>query len=437
MSEVNALTNAGAGFYRMTPIEVATGWLTGESSDAAPTAGMPAPRGPAPGVLGPGVLGPGVLGPGVLGSPAPLEALESLLAPALARPPCVVAFSGGRDSSALLAVATSLAARRGLAKPIAGTLDYAGEQDADEREWQELVVRRLGVADWEKVTVGDGADLLGPVATDGLRRHGLLWPPAHHTILPLLRLASGGSLVTGDGGDEVFGGHRVTPLVRLLHGRLPRSRGEVAEGGLALAPRLSAIVPTFVRCGPRWRGAGCARAREEIFAAAAAADKAAEPIGWRTSLRRLPLMRAWALGFHNQDILAAEVGTRIVRPLQDAPFLEALSRCSPPWGFAGRDEVMRSLFGHLLPEASLRRPTKATFNRVVFGQHSRAFARAWTGRGVPAELVDPDVLRRFWEAPVPHALSFALLQAAWLFEATPPTQAAAHRLAVSTTQAVR
>ena len=252
MSEVNALTNAGAGFYRMTPIEVATGWLTGESSDAAPTAGMPAPRGPAPGVLGPGVLGPGVLGPGVLGpgvlgpgvlgpgvlgSPAPLEALESLLAPALARPPCVVAFSGGRDSSALLAVATSLAARHGLAKPIAGTLDYAGEQDADEREWQELVVRRLGVADWEKVTVGDGADLLGPVATDGLRRHGLLWPPAHHTILPLLRLASGGSLVTGDGGDEVFGGHRVTPLVRLLHGRLPRSRGEVAEGGLALAPR--------------------------------------------------------------------------------------------------------------------------------------------------------------------------------------------------------
>ena len=277
MSEVNALTNAGAGFYRMTPIEVATGWLTGESSDAAPTAGMPAPRGPAPGVLGPGVLGPGVLGPGVLGpgvlgpgvlgpgvlgSPAPLEALESLLAPALARPPCVVAFSGGRDSSALLAVATSLAARHGLAKPIAGTLDYAGEQDADEREWQELVVRRLGVADWEKVTVGDGADLLGPVATDGLRRHGLLWPPAHHTILPLLRLASGGSLVTGDGGDEVFGGHRVTPLVRLLHGRLPRSRGEVAEGGLALAPRcLSAIGPTFVRCRPSWRGAGCARAR--------------------------------------------------------------------------------------------------------------------------------------------------------------------------------
>ena len=437
MSEVNALTNAGAGFYRMTPIEVATGWLTGESSDAAPTAGMPAPRGPAPGVLGPGVLGPGVLGPGVLGSPAPLEALESLLAPALARPPCVVAFSGGRDSSALLAVATSLAARRGLAKPIAGTLDYAGEQDADEREWQELVVRRLGVADWEKVTVGDGADLLGPVATDGLRRHGLLWPPAHHTILPLLRLASGGSLVTGDGGDEVFGGHRVTPLVRLLHGRLPRSRGEVAEGGLALAPRSVRHRAYFRSLRAQLARSWLRPGAQEIFAAAAAADKAAEPIGWRTSLRRLPLMRAWALGFHNQDILAAEVGTRIVRPLQDAPFLEALSRCSPPWGFAGRDEVMRSLFGHLLPEASLRRPTKATFNRVVFGQHSRAFARAWTGRGVPAELVDPDVLRRFWEAPVPHALSFALLQAAWLFEATPPTQAAAHRLAVSTTQAVR
>jgi asparagine synthase (glutamine-hydrolysing) len=130
MSDAAVGPASGAGFCRVTPFEVATGWLTGEDSGAlAQRQGI--------------------------GSPSPIETLESLLEPALAWPPCVVAFSGGRDSSVVLAVTTWL---------------------AHEERWREIAIGHIGVANWEKISVGDEADLLGPVGTEGLRRHGLLWP---------------------------------------------------------------------------------------------------------------------------------------------------------------------------------------------------------------------------------------------------------------------
>ena len=196
----------------MTPFEAATGWLTGE----APA--IPVDAGPAD-------------------TADPIVVLESLLVSALAHPPCVVVFSGGRDSSALLAVATRLAAREGFPAPAAVTLRYPSERPveeegwAEEARWQERVVRYLGVADWERIPVGDDADLLGPIAAERLLRHGLLWPPAYHTTVPVLRLASGGTVLTGDGGDEIFGERRTTPLVRLLSGHRPRNRVRGCAGG--------------------------------------------------------------------------------------------------------------------------------------------------------------------------------------------------------------
>jgi len=56
-------------------------------------------------------------------------------APALLRPPCVVAFSGGRDSSRLLAAAADLAAREDLAPPTAYTFRYPLDPAADESHW--------------------------------------------------------------------------------------------------------------------------------------------------------------------------------------------------------------------------------------------------------------------------------------------------------------
>jgi asparagine synthase (glutamine-hydrolysing) len=166
---------------------------------------------------------------------------------------------------------------------------------------------------------------------------------------------------------------------------------------------------------------------QEDFARALAADEAADPLNWRDSLRRLPRMRAWRLGFHNQDLVANLDGTAMLRPLQETGFLSALAQWAPRWGFRDRDTAMSELFGSLLPEAVVRRSTKAVFNRVVFGEHSRAFVERWTGRGVPADLVDAEMLRHFWIAPVPHALSLTLLQAAWLADAGAGTQTTAYQ----------
>lgn len=59
----------------------------------------------------------------------------------LGRPPCLLAFSGGRDSSALLAVAVSVAHREGLPLPI--PLIYPGVAGTDESSWQYMILDHL------------------------------------------------------------------------------------------------------------------------------------------------------------------------------------------------------------------------------------------------------------------------------------------------------
>ena len=162
---------------RLTPLEIASGLPFG-----APERIVPLPR------------------PGV----GAREALEAAMLPALRRSPCLVSFSGGRDSSTVLAAATALARREGLPDPVPATLRAPGAARADETEWQERVVAHVGIADWERIEVHDELDALGPYATRVLRRHGLLWPFNIHFHLPLLDRARGGSLLTGVGGDELF-----------------------------------------------------------------------------------------------------------------------------------------------------------------------------------------------------------------------------------------
>ena len=119
----------------------------------------------------------------------PLRALQQELLPALLRPPCMVSFSGGRDSSAVLAAAVALARREGLPPPIPVTNVFPEAPDTDEHHWQERVVRHLGLTDWVRLQHTDGLDLLGPYAQRVLQRHGLLWPFNVHFHVPLLEAA--------------------------------------------------------------------------------------------------------------------------------------------------------------------------------------------------------------------------------------------------------
>lgn len=136
-------------YIGLSPFEAATGWVAGHA------------------------------GPHVRSAPTstdPVEALGNAILPALARPPCVVAFSGGRDSSAVLAVAMHVARREGLPSPVALTRRWPTYPETDESAWQELVVKSLGVADWEKVEFEEN-DVIGPTFAPSLRRLGVLWPP--------------------------------------------------------------------------------------------------------------------------------------------------------------------------------------------------------------------------------------------------------------------
>lgn len=74
--------------------------------------------------------------------------MEHAVLPAVSRPPCVVTFSGGRDSSLVLAVAANVARREGLPQPVPATINFKGIKTAEESSWQELVIRHLGLDEW-------------------------------------------------------------------------------------------------------------------------------------------------------------------------------------------------------------------------------------------------------------------------------------------------
>ena len=151
----------------LTPLEIASGIVFGVEEDAP--------------------------GPGAAPSAASArDALEAAVLPALQRPPCVVSFSGGLDSSAVLAVASSVARREGLPLPVAVTLRFPGNAEADETSWQESVVSAVPVGDWDRIEIRHELSVVGPVATEALREHGLLWPFNAYVHVPVFERARGG-----------------------------------------------------------------------------------------------------------------------------------------------------------------------------------------------------------------------------------------------------
>ncbi|QBX54622.1 asparagine synthase [Nocardioides seonyuensis] len=386
-----------AGFWRPTPFEIASSWVHGR---------IPPP------------------GPEPVETPGPRAAFEAAIIPALTLAPCFVAFSGGRDSSAVLAVATDVARRHGLPDPVPVTELYPGIPESDESEWQELVLSHLGLRDWLRLEFPQGNDFLGGEAQASLRRRGLIWPAALHVKATVLdRIGQSGTLLTGEGGDEVLGRRRGAQVSRLWR----RSTARVGASDLRSA--LSTLSPEPLR---RWRGRvrldgaemqpwlrPAARARHHRLLAA---DLASEPLSTSESLRWLLTRRAAAMASHNYTTIAAEHGLALHEPLLDPGFVHALAAAAGRWGFASRTDAMRAIFGDLLPDAILARRGKAYFNRAFMGEETRAFAESWDGSGLDPELVDPAVLRAEWLSPFPSAISTPLLQAAWLASTTPQHQ---------------
>jgi asparagine synthetase B (glutamine-hydrolysing) len=347
----------------------------------------------------------------------PLAALDEALLPALQQDPCLVSFSGGRDSSGVLAAATLAARREGLPPPVPVTLRVGNAPMAEESAWQERVVRHLGLRDWELLHVGEEMDRLGPFSVAVLRRHGVLYPPNTFLQIPLLEAARGGCLLSGLGGDELFASWRWRNHADALARRRYPTPRDVLRLGYAASPAAlrgwregrRQRLPELV-----WLRSEAARSAARLHAAA----RAEQPRSWSRWVDWFARRRSVSAPRWSLSLLAADADTVLVHPLLDPRFLAAIARTGRHVGFGDRTAAMRAVFGEALPDAVLSRPTKARFGEVFWGRGTRDFAARWSGVGVYPELVDPVALKNEWLKPGPHEDSAMLLHAAWLMEQT-------------------
>lgn len=349
---------------------------------------------------------------GTAGPDRPIEAVEAVVLAGLVRPPCLVSFSGGRDSSALLAVAVQLAKREGLDAPVPITARFPGEE-TDEAEWQELVIRHVGAPDWIQVEMTEELDLLGEWGTSSLRRLGLRYPPNLHFQVPLLRRAEGGSLLSGAGGDELLVPHRWARAGQVLSGTVRLRPVDALVVGVALAPR-----PIRVRMHqgwrpplPSWLSTEGRRVVQRRLFRWVGADPARydEHLAWWRNSRYL------THGQRSLELLAEDHGVAFLAPFSETRVLRALAKDRGGAGFASRTEAMRYLFGDLLPEELIGRRSKASFLSPLVGPMTRAFASEADPEGViSADLADYAHLRQAWHEEAVDIRSLPALQACWL-----------------------
>jgi asparagine synthase (glutamine-hydrolysing) len=354
--------------------------------------------------------------------------LEEIVLEALQRPPCVVTFSGGRDSSTLLAVCAHVARRHGLPLPVALTFRYDSEEEADETEWQELVIKHLEVRDWELAHVGNRHDMVGELAQAFLLEHGVVFPPTmYNNTIPLTR-ARGGTHISGEGGDEVFGVRRSTILRRMLDDpRYLAKRRHLKHAALAFGPRQSRVATwRWVLSSQLGGPLGYLRPelREQLYRDLAT-HLTSEPFDFGRSLgwhlrRGMIVMHQEALTAFSDEHDVAHVD-----PYLEPRFLAAFARMVRPYGLATRTDAMRALFSDLLPDDILSRTSKALFNRGFLTDVGRSFARTWDGGGIDSEMVDVEALRSAWLSEWPPSNSFGLLQTAWLHSNRPAVKPSA------------
>jgi asparagine synthetase B (glutamine-hydrolysing) len=339
-------------------------------------------------------------------------ALEEATLQALRDGPCWVAFSGGLDSSLVLAATVSMARRAGLDPPIALTCRFPAAPETHEDHWQRRVIEHLGHERWVQIELHDELDLLGEAATSALRRFGPYWPANAHFMLLLAAHAGGGTLISGQGGDELFAWWRWQRAAAVIAGGALRAR-DLAELALALSPRRVRRAHDRRRVERLpWLTEGAAEAYRRAIGGFADC-----PLRWD---RQLGWMRSRGEVSHALDTvveMCASAGVRYGAPMLDPRFLAAVAAAGGATGFGGRQQMLQRLFAGLLPGDVLARRDKASFNSVSFGPAARSFASRWTGEGVDPVLVEPDELRRTWLAPMVDWRSANLLQQAWLFEA--------------------
>ncbi len=327
--------------YVMSPVEILFGYLMGH------TGTLPSPTNE---------------------QETPREALERVVGVALQRPPCGVAFSGGRDSSAVLAVATHVARRDGLPDPIPITRLFPEVREAEERGWQEIVIRHLQLRDWHRLDFHDELDVVGPLAAAHLEAHGVVWPPTIAGDVPLVEAVPGGSVIDGEGGDEVLGvaAHRVAPLTRLIRSPRPVQWRRVRSA-------LGALSPAVVRgrhARREWgrdQFAWLTDAGVEVLLAGLEQSEREQPLSFSASVRTVPRRRSQVLARRNRRILAGRREVDISSPLLHPDFVHAVARDGGALGRGDRTSALRALVPDLLPDDVLARDDEGRVHPVLHG----------------------------------------------------------------------
>lgn len=334
--------------------------------------------------------------PEAIQSRTPGEALESVILAQLTRTPCGVAFSGGRDSSAVLAAAVATARKHGTADPVPVTLRYPDVESTNEVAYQESVIRHLGLKNWIRIEPRGRLDILSGAATELTMRHGLLYPGNIHLLVPVFEAVSGGALLTGIGGDEVLDGHRDHDLAAMVCGRarpttqLARSLAKryIAQGRIRrqMGGQISGSFP--------WLTPDAAKTTIELLI-----DDQLEGSLFANRYLDATVIRARYLHRAQSDmqIVASDFSVNMVNPLLDTEFVSAIAHDVGRVGVATRTEMMHRYFDTLLPREIVERSTKATFDDVLWTEATTADALS-----LPVEplesIVDTQGLRGLWQS---------------------------------------
>ncbi len=224
--------------------------------------------------------------------------------------------------------------------------------------------------------------------------------------------AAGGTIVSGLGGDEMFGLWRRRHLANVAAGReRPRLTDAIRVAGAVAPPRVRQLavrrreLPAPI---PYLRAEAQAEIDRRI-----ALQYAYGTCRWDRHALSVPLARSLTVAVRDIGRLAADGNVAYSAPLLDRRFAQSLAEAGGWRGFGGRTATLRALFGNLLPMDVLERRSKATFSHAFFTDETRRFAEEWSGGGLDESVVDPAVLRPIWAAPVVDFRSALLLQSAW------------------------
>jgi asparagine synthase (glutamine-hydrolysing) len=348
---------------------------------------------------------------------SPAAALEDVLEPVLAEGRCLVSFSGGAESSLVLAAATRAARRHGHRDPVPITTRYVRAASARDIEGQEQMIAHLELRDWERVVIDDELELTGPYARRALDEAGILFPSNAYLLLPQLDAAAGGSLVVAFGLTDFFmywHWARVWDIARLRRSPGRTDLRYLAAAALPRGLRGPALARRLRRARMSWLRPDAASVAERRFLA----EGLAVPIRFSAALGRQYTHRCLGGTRRALGALAETARAHTLMPLHNERYVGATAAQGRWSGIGSRRLALNALAGDLvLPGEIVRRPDAPLPHNVLFGERTREFVRSWSGKGLDLDVVDPDELHAHWSQDTIDWRSSLLLQLAFAHDA--------------------